>query len=113
MGGLIDRLKHAFDVRPDADAGEKPLPEALDRLAAAVVDRGMETPAIVLIDSIRPVSFLAGQTLHAVWPLVRIAGDFKDYEAVAGALEDRQMLERLALRIERLAEERRKEAKAR
>jgi hypothetical protein len=107
MSAFLKRLKHAFAVGPDPAAAKWELPPSLERLAAEIVERGMETPATVLLDSIRPVSFLAGQAMHAVWPLVKITGKFDDYHVIAEALEDRQMVDLLLTRIERLAETRR------
>ena len=102
MGRIIAELKHAFAVGPDP-SGEPPLPEALERLAVAVVARGMETPAIVFLDSLTPLSFLASQTMHALWPLVRTVARTEDFPAIAEALEDRRTVRVLVDRIEELA----------
>ncbi len=103
MGRFIEKLKYAFAVGKAPDVENKELPEPLDRLARAVVDRNMEMPAIVLLESIRPLNFLASQTMHAAWPLIRMAGSFDDYRTIATALEDRETLQRLAGRIEELS----------
>jgi hypothetical protein len=106
MGAFLKKIKHAFAVGADPSAAQKELPPVLERLATEVVERGMETPATVLLDAIRPISFLAGQAMHAVWPLVNMAGKFDDYQVIAETLEDRQMVELLLAKIESLAETR-------
>jgi hypothetical protein len=102
MTSLAQKLRHAFAIRP-ADAPEPRLPEVLERLAVAIVDRGMETPAIIFLESIVPLSFLGSQALHAIWPLVQMAGAGGDLQEVAEALEDRRTVRQLAQRIEELA----------
>jgi hypothetical protein len=106
MGAFLKKLKHAFAVGPEPSVLAGELPPVLERLAVDIVERQMETPATVLLDSIRPISFLAGQAMHAVWPLVKMTGKFDDYQIVAEALEDRQMVELFIARIESLAEAR-------
>jgi hypothetical protein len=112
MDAFLKKLRHAFAVGSDPSAAKRELPPVLERLATEVVDRGVETPATVLLDSIRPISFLAGQAMHAVWPLVNMAGKFDDYQIIAEALEDRQMIELLLAKIESLAETRAREGDA-
>jgi len=103
VSALIEKLRHAFALGENPAGADRPLPQALARLAVQIVDRGMETPAIILVDSMRPLSFLAGQTMQSVWPLIKMAGRFDDYLEVAEALEDRQMIERFVSELERLA----------
>ncbi len=107
MGAFLEKLKHAFAVGPEPSVVKRKLPPVLERLAVEIVERGMETPATVLLDSIRPISFLAGQAMHAVWPLVKMAGKFDEYHVVAEALEDRQMVELFLAHMESLVEARR------
>jgi len=84
-------------------AEEATLPAALERLAKAAVERRMETPAIILLESIVPVAFLGSQALAAVAPLVRMLGFGDDCGEIALAFEDRRTARLLADRIEELA----------
>ena len=72
MSIFVEKLKHAFSVKPDYDVREKGLPEGLERIAREVVERGMETPAIILLESAVPLSFLGSQAVVAAWPLARM-----------------------------------------
>ena len=103
MGAFIDSLKHAFAVEPELPAKTTGLPAALERIAGAIVDRGLETPAIILLQAVVPLSFLGSQAMFACWPLVKLASIEADYREVAAALEDRRTLGRLASRIEELS----------
>ena len=108
MGKLLNQLNHAFSVGPIPSDDDAPLPEPLFRLAKSIVERGMETPAIILLESMRPLSFLTGQTMLAAWPLIKLAAGSDDFRIIAEALEDRQTVHRLVNRIEDLS--RQKEA---
>jgi hypothetical protein len=55
MSTFVETLRHAFSMQR---ADEVTLPPALERLARAAVERGMETPAIILVESLTPVAFL-------------------------------------------------------
>ncbi len=104
MGWFLKELRHAFAVGPNPASEKRALPSSLERLAQSIVDRGMETPAIILLESVRPLNFVTGQTMLAAWPLIKMAHDWTDYREVATALEDRRMLGDLTARIEELAD---------
>lgn len=102
MGAIIEELKRAFDLgSPEKEAHS--LPEPLERFAESVVARGLEIPAVMLLEASRPVAFLAGQTLFALSPFVRGLTLADEYEQVAAALEDRKTVMGLVARIETLA----------
>ena len=84
----------------------------IEKVACAVVARGMATPAIFLLESSKPLSFLGSQALHFLEPFVRSLMDAPSYTRFAKALEDRENVERLLVRIEALDEEAREAARA-
>ena len=105
MKRLKEILKHAFAVTP-ADETELVLPDSLLRLAEKVVEVGMASPAILLLETSVPLNFLAGQTLLAFEPF---AASFLDPLAVreAGyALEDRRLVKKLIEHIENISNSR-------
>ena len=104
MGRFLEQLKHAFAIDPTPLSG--PLPLGLEKLAAVITERGMEIPAILAIETAQPLSFLAGQSLHAVTPLIAPFVDDALLAEVAVALEDKRNVRRLIARIEELAAER-------
>jgi len=77
----------------------------LDRIAARIVRFGMGTPAIFFLESVRPLNFVASQTMVLFGPLATAILPRQDYERLARILEDRQSVEALLVRIERLLEE--------
>lgn len=105
--GLGARVQHAFAVQP---AGEPLTAEdvaLLDRVAAAVVERGMAVPAVVFLESVGPMNFLGSQALHFFTPILEVVFPQRDIERVALLLERRDTLSRLAVLIERQTETRR------
>ncbi len=110
MNRIVTELKHAFAVDAVPVELREGLPEPLERLANAVVDRGMEMPATILLETIRPLGFLANQGLIAAWPLAKFTAMQEDYRQIAEALEDRRTLGNLGLRIEELVERRKASA---
>jgi len=93
----------------------------LDRLADLTVRNRMTVPAILFLESVKPLSFLGSQALHFFEPMVRAFFSVPDYDRVAALLERRESLEALLVRIEareddvqreeREAKERRREAR--
>jgi len=109
MKAFFKELRHAFAVEPVAGE-EMPLPAALERFAEETVQRGMETPAILLLETGRPLSFLASQVMFAVSPLMRMVTKGGTLNDVAEAMTDRRTVEHLISRIETLARNRGEDA---
>ncbi|MGH7725798.1 MAG: hypothetical protein ACREOU_10280 [Candidatus Eiseniibacteriota bacterium] len=85
---------------PDADQA------LLDRVAGWICDRRMETPAVLFLETARPLSFVGSQAMHFFDPLVRAMFTWPDYERFARLMEDRDNLERLIRAIEKTADRR-------
>ena len=77
----------------------------LDRLAARIVELRLETPAILTLESTRPLSLVAGQAMLFFEPFVQSVFRFTEYRRVAQLIERRDALETLTRRIEILADE--------
>lgn len=77
----------------------------LDRLARRVVELKMDVPAILTLETGKPLSLLAGQTLVFFEPLVQSLFSFPDYRRFALLVERREVIEALVRLIERHADE--------
>ena len=86
--------------------------ELLDRLAARVVELHLEVPAILALESGRPLSLVAGQAMLFFEPLVLSLFNLTDYRRYAALVERRESIEDLILRIESRAEASRLEKRA-
>jgi len=87
------------------DSGEKILPEdedaVIDKLSHKVVERGMAVPAIMFLESVKPLNFIGSQTMVFFEPIIQTVFNFKDYDTFRRALEKREMIEIMLLRIEK------------
>jgi len=77
----------------------------LKRVAARVVELHLEVPAVLTLESVRPLSFVASQAMIFFQPLVLALLRFSDYQRFAALAERRDALEALIALIERRAEE--------
>ena len=105
LDGLPGRVRHAFAVAPEAALAPDDV-ALLERVAAAVVDRGMAVPAVLFLESLGPVTFLGSQALHFFTPILEIALPQREVERMAILLERRDTLPRLATLIENRAQTR-------
>lgn len=98
---------HAFAL----DGGTEPLEEKdvalLEKIAKGVVSRRMTAPAILFLESVKPLSFVGGQALVFFGPVLEVVLKREEIERAAKMLERRDVLEGLALKIEALEAERR------
>lgn len=78
----------------------------LDRLAVRLVELRLETPAILALESARPLSFVAGQAMIFLEPIVQSLFRLPDYRRFATLVERRECLGVLVDRIEVRAAER-------
>lgn len=74
----------------------------LDQLATAVVRRGLTAPAILFLESIRPMNFLASQAMVFFAPMASLLFARKDYATLQTLLERRESIDRIITRIEEL-----------
>jgi hypothetical protein len=78
----------------------------IEKISRFVVDRRLETPAVFMLESSRPLTFVGSQALVVGQPVL---ASFFGWERVGEyrlLLEDRANIDRLIARIESLAERR-------
>ena len=79
-------------------------PEEIDdlakRIAHKIVERDMAVPAIIFLESIKPVSFLGSQMLVFANPVVSLLVQSGDYYRFVRMIEDRENVEKLTVAIE-------------
>ena len=84
---------------------DKERSEVLDRFARKVVERRLSAPAILFLESAKPLSFLGNQAMVFFQPIVQSICTFKSYDDIMALLEDRENVECLLRRIEELEAE--------
>ncbi len=93
-GGAFDEA--SWSVSPERQK------ELIEKLAAKIVEMRLTAPAIFLLESSKPLSFLGSQALVFLQPVVQAVFPFKEYQEIAVMLEERENVERLIVAIERL-----------
>ena len=66
---------------------------AMDRVARFIVRFGMTTPAILSLETMRPLSYVGSQWMHVLSPSVGAFLTGPDWDALAELLEHRQGLD--------------------
>jgi len=80
--------------------------ELVERIAQRVVDTGMGMMAIVLLESLKPLSFIGSSMLVFARPIFNVFLDSEAYDRFIELVEDRNNIDRLVDRIEQLQDER-------
>jgi len=84
----------------------------MNKVAQRIVDLRMTPVAIVMLESAKPLSFLANQFMVFMQPFYRAFFTFREYEEFAAMLEDRNNIEVFICEIERLEEEKHEQKRA-
>ena len=79
--------------------------EIIDKIAKFIVIRKMAAPAIMLIESLRPLNFIGSQLLYFLAPFAEIIFNPKEYQEFAALLENREYVKILIDRIDEIDHE--------
>ena len=83
---------------------QPPLPEeemaVLEKVARKVVDKGMTVPAILFLESVKPLNYIGSQALVFFEPIVQTLFNIRDYDTFRSALEKRESIEILIQKVE-------------
>ena len=74
---------------------------AAEKVAGFVHRHGLETPAVLWLESLQPMAFLGSQLMHILSPTVNVFLPGSHWDAMSTLLEDRRGMEFLLTRIER------------
>lgn len=86
---------------PDGAALDKEAErQLLERAARAVVRRRLTVPAVLALESLRPLSFIGSQALLVLSPIMSLALSTRDLQTLYRLLEKRTGIERLLDLIE-------------
>lgn len=74
----------------------------LDKVAAKVVEWKMTVPAIMFLESMKPLNYIGAQTMVFFEPIVQGIFSIKDYDTFRVTMERRENAENLIRKIEAL-----------
>jgi hypothetical protein len=77
--------------------------QAVERVARLAVRFGVTVPAILFLESMRPMSFVGSQAMLVLSPFVNVLASRAEWDALQTLLEDRRGIEVVIARIEEAA----------
>ena len=99
-------VAHAFAVNPPQEA-ITPEEEALaERFARFVVNRDLTAPAVTVLESSRPYTFLGSQLLTFMSPFIHILFRGQDYDRFVRFIEKRRSVDHILDALARVQDER-------
>ena len=84
-------------------AVSEPQVAAVDAVVKFIDRFGMHVPAILTLESMRPLTFVGSQFMHLLTPSIGAFLTVTQWEAMAALLEDRDGIEYLIRKIEDVA----------
>lgn len=107
--GFWNKVKYAFQTEDESQtvfSEEETV--LLNKVADAVVRKRLTAPAVMFLESVRPLNFLGSQVMVFLQPIVALAISTKDMELLARILERRKSIPFLIELIEKKEEDAKK-----
>jgi len=79
--------------------------ELIERISKYIVERKMASPAILAIESLRPLNFIASQVMYFFSPFAEIIFNPKEYQEFAVLIENERYIKILLKRLDELDDE--------
>lgn len=86
--------------------------QILAKIAQKVVDWKMSVPAILFLESVKPLNYIGSQMMAFFEPFVQTVFSWKDYDEFRKMMEERGTVEKLLQKIEKLDTETQAKEKA-
>ncbi len=101
MNKFVKIIRHAFAVeKEDYEELTQEEKDILDKLARGIVSRGLTTPSIMFLESVKPLNFLGSQVMLFFRPIVGAIFPTTSYDRMETILEKRRSVEWLIVKIE-------------
>lgn len=92
-----------YELPPEEEALSKDEQEILFKLADFIVKKGMTVPAILTLETVKPLNYIGSQTMVFLEPFVQaVFKDISKYNTFRRMMEKRENVERLLQKIEEL-----------
>ena len=92
---LRQECLHAFASSPQQPSFSTQDIALLEKIARLLVDRRMEIPALLFMESVGPLNFLGSQIMHGLRPFLELVCDPTELQQLAVLLERRDSVEQL------------------
>lgn len=87
-------------AEPSASSDNDEDEALIARIADKVVRRRLAVPAVLFLESVKPLNFVGSQLMVFMDPILKLVTTIPDYERLAKLLEERGSIERLIQAIE-------------
>ena len=99
-------LRHAFAIKGSESVPLTPRQDQIvDRLAAKVVEWKMAVPAVIFLETMKPLNYVGSQVLVFFAPIATTIFNAADYAELTSLMETRGNIEILLKRIEQKEED--------
>lgn len=96
-------LRRAFAVdRPGPAEPTEAQRRVVDRVCVEIVRRRLTTPALIFLETCRPLNYVGAQAMHFLQPIATVILDREGYGCFSTFLEQRGSVDYLRDRIENL-----------
>jgi len=93
----------AYDLPPEEEALSREEQEVLFKLADFIVKKGMTIPAILTLETVKPLNYIGSQAMVFLEPFVQaVFKDISKYNTFRRMMERRENVERLLQKVEEL-----------
>lgn len=94
---IFERIRaqwqHAFAIASPGAAWDEADRELVDKLASFIVRRGLSVPALMVLESSRPINFLGSQLLAFLEPFATLVFSRVEYARFVRLLEQRDSVD--------------------
>lgn len=95
-----ESLSHAFAVRDPKHTWSEEDLALVDRVAREVAKRRMQAPALLFLETVRPLNFVGSQVLAFLQPIAGAVCQGIRWERLGAILEQRESIDLLIRKIE-------------
>jgi hypothetical protein len=106
LGNLVNQLRPRPESAEEIEAREARKRAVIEKLAHAIVRRGLAAPAVLLFEVNRPLGFIYSQVTHFAHPFLSFFLPPQEVRAAAEVMDDAKSMEALLDRITELSDER-------
>ena len=97
----LDALKHAFAIQSETDTVfTEEQKNLVDKVCREISRRHLTTPALIFLESFRPLNYIGSQILHYFHPFISAITNANGYRIFTEFLEKRSSVDYLYDRIE-------------
>ncbi len=95
------KLKHAFGIKSNSNEAPTDQQKAvIDKVCREIARRHLTTPALIFLESFRPLNYIGSQIMHFFHPFISAISSAEGYRIFSEFLESRSSVDYLYERIE-------------